>query len=283
MELTSTPFIVAVILSISLLIMAFLYLKQKKRADKFCLRLSDYESVPEEDFYGKGKFSELGPMSAGIAHEISTPLSIIIGRTMHLQKIVKNPEKIDDLVKGLDQIHAQADRLANIITRVREYIYRNDETIEEFISLRDIIENVLVFCGQRLKNHGIELKLINVGHKYVTGHRGQFEQAILNLINNAFDAIDNLDEKWIEISAVQDADTIKVYVKDSGHGIPFEVQKKMLEPFFTTKKSKGTGLGLPLVKGIAEKHGRALKYVSNAPNTTFLLELPKARTSRYHH
>jgi C4-dicarboxylate-specific signal transduction histidine kinase len=49
----------------------------------------------------------------------------------------------------------------------------------------------------------------------------------LNLINNALDAIDDLDEKWIEISAVQDADTIKVYVKDSGHGIPFEVQKKI--------------------------------------------------------
>jgi C4-dicarboxylate-specific signal transduction histidine kinase len=93
---------------------------------------------------------------------------------MHLQKIVKNPEKTEDLVKGLDQIHAQADRLADIIKRVREYIYRNDETIEDFISLRDIIENVLVFCVQRLKNHGIELKLLNVGHKYVTCHRGQF-------------------------------------------------------------------------------------------------------------
>jgi signal transduction histidine kinase len=71
-------------------------------------------------------------------------------------------------------------------------------------------------------------------------------------------------------------------IKDSGHGIPSDVRSKMLDPFFTTKTNKGSGLGLSLVRGIAQKHGGDLKYIEDV-NTTFMLELPQASSAQYHH
>jgi signal transduction histidine kinase len=273
--------IYAVLFLITLSLSIGLY-KKNKETEKLKNQLKHFKGDSDEDLYSRGKFSELGLMSAGITHEISNPLSIILGRITQLQRIEIKPEKQEDIKKGLDQIKSNAERISRIIQSVREYIYRNDEESEEFISLREILNNVLVFYGQRLKNHGIELRLKNIDGVYISGHKGQFEQAILNLISNSFDAIDHLDEKWIEISVNKTIDNIQIYVKDSGHGIPAEVRSRMLDPFFTTKKSKGSGLGLSLVRGIAQKHGGDLKYIEDE-HTTFMLQLPQANSVHYHH
>lgn len=255
-------------------------MSEKKRSRNLSRQLNELNSQSEEDVYARGKLSELGLMSAGIAHEISNPLSVILGKTEQMLKGDRIANR-ENVVNGINQIKVNAERIANVIQSMREYIYRNDDAVEDFIPLKDIVDNVLVFCGQRLKSHGIELKIVDFDKVYVSGHKGQYEQAILNLINNSFDAIDDLKEKkWIEISAVKTSDTVQIFFKDSGLGIPVEVRSKMLEPFFSTKKGKGTGLGLPLVKGIAQKHGGNLTYV-DAPNTTFLLVLPQASALQY--
>lgn len=241
-------------------------------------KLDELLGDKEADLYGKSKFSELGLMSAGIAHEISNPLSVILGRTMQLKRYYRDPARQKEMAEGLDSISKNADRISQILKELRHYIYRDssNDFEENFIPVKEVIDNVLLFCGQRLKNHGIELQLINLDDLHVKGHRGQLEQAILNLISNSFDAIDHLPEKWIQISGVKMGDVVDLYFKDSGSGIPLEIRSKMMQPFFTTKKEKGTGLGLPLAKGIAEKHGGDLVYIDNAPNTTFLFELPNA-------
>lgn len=236
----------------------------------------------DDELFGRGKFTELGLMSAGITHEISNPLTVILGRVTKLSKLDLNLKNKQEIEKGLDQIKKNAERISSIIQSVREYIYRNDEETEEYISLSEMINDALIFYGQRFKNHGIEFRLKNVEKIYISGHKGQFEQALLNLISNAFDAVDKLDEKWIEISAVKTNDNVQIYVRDSGHGISSEIQSKMLNPFYTTKKNKGSGLGLSLVKAIAQKHGGDLKFVEDE-HTTFMLELPQASSFQYHH
>ncbi len=245
-------------------------------------QLKGFKGSSEDELFNRGKFSELGLLSAGITHEISNPLSIIIGRITQLLKIELAADKKAEVEKGLLQIKTNAERIGTIIQSVREYIYRNDEQTEDFISLKEMINNVLVFFGQRLKNHGVELRFKDIEQVYVSGHKGQFEQALLNLVTNSFDAIDNQKEKWIEISAIKSEDKVQIVVRDSGHGIAEEVRSKMLEPFYTTKKNKGSGLGLALVKGIAEKHGGHLKYVEGE-HTTFMLELPQANSMQYQH
>lgn len=259
----------------------YAFLEAKKEIKKLNHKLDDYKGHSDEDIYSRGKFSELGLMSAGITHEISNPLSVILGRATQLLK----PGRLDNretVEKGIEQIKSNAERIATIIQSVREYIYRNEDVQEDFIPLKEIIDNVLVFYGQRLKNHGIELRLNNIDRVFVSGHKGQYEQALLNLMSNSFDAIDNLPEKWIEISAEKTKDLVQIIVKDSGHGIKGDVRDKMLNPFYTTKKGKGSGLGLTLVRGIAQKHGGDLKYIEG-PNTTFMLELPKPSGTLYHH
>jgi C4-dicarboxylate-specific signal transduction histidine kinase len=254
-------------------------LKEKRLKEQFERELESFRGQSEEQIYGRSKFSELGLMSAGITHEISNPLSIILGRVTQLMR--RHPSE-EDLKKGLQQIKENTERIGKIIANVRSYIYRNEAEVDDFISLREIIDSVMMFYGQRLKNHGIELRLKNIDKMYVSGHRGQYEQAILNLISNAFDAVDHLQEKWIEISAHKEGDKVQIYVEDSGTGIPVEVREKIMDPFFTTKHGKGTGLGLSLVKGVARKHGGDLRYVE-AHHTTFLLELPKSSSVVSYH
>jgi C4-dicarboxylate-specific signal transduction histidine kinase len=244
-------------------------------------QINDLLGQSQEDLYGKGKLSELGTLSAGITHEISSPLTVIQGRLTKLMRTDFSALKKEDLHRGLEQIFKQTERISTIIQSVRQYIYRDEKSVEDAISLKEIIDNVLVFYGQRLKVHDIELRIHDIDNIYVSGHKGQYEQAILNLISNSFDAIDNQAEKWIELSATKTDNGVQILFKDSGHGIPEEIRTKMLDPFYSTKKDKGTGLGLTLVKEIAERHGGDFKYI-DSPNTTFLLELPKASAIQYH-
>lgn len=235
--------------------------------------------LKEEDLFGKAKFSELGIMSAGIAHEINNPLAIIQARTTQLLRIYRKPEHQKDLARGLQQILYTSERIERTIKGVREFFYQTDQMTNHTVGLEQLMDSVLAFCGQRLKNHGIELRLLRLEDINLKGHEVQLEQVFLNLINNSFDAIDNQKEKWIEISTIKNQKTVEIFFKDSGKGIPSAIATRMMEPFFSTKGNKGTGLGLALINAIIGKHGGSFTYVPNAPTTTFLIELPLDESS----
>jgi signal transduction histidine kinase len=237
-----------------------------------------------DQLFSQSKYSELGMMSAGIAHEINNPLAIIQAKTTQLLRIYRKPERQQDLADGLQQILITSERINRTIQGVREFVHQDDRLPDEDISLKKLIDDVLAFCGQRMKNHGINLRFYGLENHAVRGHKVQLEQVILNLLNNSFDAIEYLSEKWIEVSVQESEDMTKIFFKDSGKGIPADIAKHVMEPFFTTKKlEKGTGLGLALAKGIVEKHGGCLSYIQDANHTTFLLELPKPGLHRLHH
>ena len=230
-----------------------------------------------EKMMGQSKYSELGMMSAGIAHEINNPLAVIQARTTQLLRIYRDPSKQQEMADGLQQILYTSERINRTIQGVREFAHQDDKTPAKEIALKDLVDDVLAFCGQRLKNHGVNLRFYGLENHSVMGNKIQLEQIILNLINNSFDAVEFLPDKWIEMSVEDDEHgNIQILFKDSGHGIPPEIASKMMEPFYSTKDlGKGTGLGLALARGIAEKHGGFLKYIPDAPHTTFLLQLPR--------
>lgn len=228
-----------------------------------------------ERLLGQSKYSELGMMSAGIAHEINNPLAVIQARTTQLLRIYRDPERQRDLADGLQQILFTSERINRTIQGVREFVHQDERGPQSEVELRTLVDDVLAFCGQRMKNHGINLRFYGLENYSIFGNKIQLEQVMLNLLNNSFDAIEYLPDKWIEISAHQINDRVQIFVKDSGGGIPPEVATRIMEPFYSTKDiGKGTGLGLALARGIVEKHGGSLQYLSETSHTTFMVDLP---------
>ena len=104
----------------------------------------------------------------------------------------------------------------------------------------------------------------------------QISQILLNLIGNAKDAIQHLDERWIRIEVKDVGDCIRFALMDSGHGIPKEISAKLTDAFFTTKKmGDGTGLGLSISKTIVDSHYGQLYLDKDCPNTKFVFDIPK--------
>jgi C4-dicarboxylate-specific signal transduction histidine kinase len=102
----------------------------------------------------------------------------------------------------------------------------------------------------------------------------------LNLINNSFQAIGNSAHPWIRIKCEDLSDSYRISIIDSGTGVDPKFRSKLFQPFFTTKEiGVGTGLGLGISKGIIEEHQGRLYYDDDALNTTFVIELPKLKTS----
>ena len=101
-------------------------------------------------------------------------------------------------------------------------------------------------------------------------------QVFINLINNAVDAIEDLQEKWIKLHIILQDEQIVFTVMDSGKGVALENQVKLFEPFFTTKDiGKGTGLGLSISRNIVEEHSGSLNYVNQMHHSCFLITLPR--------
>lgn len=267
-------------LSLGCLIGTLLLLRRKTREfvqieKGYQDRIDEINRDKNEKLFAQSKYSELGMMSAGIAHEINNPLAVIQARTTQLLRIYRNPEKQQDLADGLQQILFTSERINRTIQGVREFVHQDDSGLKNEIGLKTLVDDVLAFCGQRLKNHGVNLRFYNLENYTIQGNKIQLEQIFLNLINNSFDAIEFLPDKWIEMSVHSTPDKLRIYFKDSGAGIPPEVASRIMEPFYSTKEvGKGTGLGLALARGIAERHGGSLSYVPNSHHTTFLLELP---------
>ena len=100
---------------------------------------------------------------------------------------------------------------------------------------------------------------------------------MVNLINNAIDAVKKNSTKWVQVDLFEDGTAIILQVRDSGTGLSEEAQKKLFQPFFTTKPvGQGTGLGLSIVKGILDEHQATIEVITTEPNTCFEIRFKKA-------
>ena len=105
----------------------------------------------------------------------------------------------------------------------------------------------------------------------------EIEQVLVNLVNNAIDAVKDQPKKWVKVSLSDDAESVVLRVTDSGPGIPDSVRDKLFEPFFTTKSvGEGTGLGLSITKGILDEHKATIAVVTDSPNTCFEIKFARA-------
>ena len=131
---------------------------------------------------------------------------------------------------------------------------------------------------ERLKQNCVELRMAPVDTSLRIDCRPtEISQVILNLLNNAVDAVQPLLEKWVELQVRNAGKDLEISVTDSGRGVPEKIRDKMGQPFFTTKQvGQGTGLGLSISKGIVQAHGGHLNLDAACEHTRFVVTLPKA-------
>jgi C4-dicarboxylate-specific signal transduction histidine kinase len=147
-------------------------------------------------------------------------------------------------------------------------------------SLDSIVNESIALCSERFKSANIPLTIELCSEAWINCRPSQISQIILNLLNNAFDAVEKHQTPWVKLSAQLTEDQIVIRCTDSGTGIPQEIAAKMMQPFFTTKPiGQGTGLGLSISFGIARDHGGELKINTDSPNTEFALTLPRCQTA----
>lgn len=240
----------------------------------------------KEARFQSSKMVALGEMAGGVAHEINNPLTIIEGFSINLIRRFEKNIEIDKekITRSLEKIIDASQRISKIVRGLKSFARddRGDDSIN--FSLNEMIEETLSFCQQRFHNNGVDFTYTELkdGEVNIHGHPIQISQVLLNLLNNAFDAIlldDQIADKWIKLlitrKNIEGVDSVELRVIDAGRGIPERLHRKMMEPFFTTKEvGKGTGLGLSISKGIIQKHNGQFGYELFNENTSFYVRLP---------
>jgi signal transduction histidine kinase len=205
------------------------------------------------------KMASLGTLSAGIAHEINNPLNFIQGGVLALELNMDEAD-LEKNSMPLNAIKTGVQRATDIVTSLNQFSH-NSNSLDETINLNDIVHNCLIMIQNETKNRiSFELNLCN--QKYLLlGNEGRMHQALLNVLLNALQAIEN--EGIISIETYFEKEYIHLIIIDNGSGIEEENLSKITEPFFTTKSpGKGTGLGLSITYSIIKEHGGSLNFES---------------------
>lgn len=222
----------------------------------------------------------LGEMAGGIAHEINSPLAIIQMRAEQLADMVTEDSSTLDrksITEASKVISSTINRISKIIRGLLNFARDCGSDPYKPASVKTLIEETLALCHERLKAHGVELRLVQAEDSLTVECRpGQILQVLINLLNNACDALKSQDKKWIRIDVCNIDKFVEISVEDSGSGIPEALREKIMQPFFTTKPiGEGTGLGLSISKGILENHQGTLSLDTLSPNTRFVIRLKK--------
>lgn len=221
------------------------------------------------------KMASLGRVAAGIAHEIRNPLTGINMYLDILKKILDKPEDLEDGKEILGQIQSASNRIESVIRRVTDF----SKSSEPKLALKDInqpIEDAIRLSSVTLRKRDIKIDKKLAGNLPLCHiDLPLIEEVILNLINNAAEAMKNMDgEKKIEIASSVENNLLFVRVSDSGPGVPLNLRDKIFEPFYTTKKDS-TGIGLSLVHRIITDHGGSIEVnTSKWRGAEFKIKIP---------
>ena len=228
------------------------------------------------------KMAALGQLVSGVAHEVNNPLAAIVGFT---DLLLENPAVPDDAKEELQVILQEAQRTRVIVQNLLSFA-RQMPAQREPAQINSILRQTLKLRAYDLENHGVELtEKYAVELPMVIGDPHQLQQVFLNILNNAYDAVQEIRRTGkIEVQTLHRADKIEIMFRDNGPGI--SQIDRIFDPFFTTKEvGKGTGLGLSICYGIIQAH-RGEIIAKNNPDgdgSTFIVRLPIAEKAAEMH
>ncbi len=199
----------------------------------------------------------------------------MVGKTAEVA--LTEPEVPTTVRENLDDILKSCDRMAHIVRNLKRFSRTDDRPQEHRPhAIKKIVEESLFLVTPRLRRELVQVTVEANTDAVVQCSPIEIEQVLVNLLNNAVDAVKELSERWIKIGVADDEGDPSVFVMDSGTGIPESMQEDIFTPFRTTKApGEGTGLGLAISRQIAEEHGGTLSYGRDSGNTCFRLTLPR--------
>jgi signal transduction histidine kinase len=224
------------------------------------------------------QLASIGQLAAGVAHEINNPLALInetAGYIRDLFTIKQQYQEDPDLVEHIDSIIDAVDRCGTITRQLLGFA-RHFDLRTECVDLNCMVEDVLNFHKKEALYRDITIHVdIPETIPLIETDRGKLQQIIVNLVNNAFQAIDN--GCFLDIRAEMNGQSaVRLLIRDNGCGISEAHLNKVFEPFYTTKKEgQGSGLGLSITYGLVKKlHGTISVESKEGEGTVFVVTLP---------
>ncbi len=226
------------------------------------------------------KLASIGRLAAGVAHEINNPLAIINEKAGLMKDLVTMGDTLppkEKLLGIVDSVLRSVARCQTVTHRLLGFARHMDVQVET-IDLHSLLEEVLGFLGREAEYRNIDVSFdVGEGLPTIESDRSQLEQVFLNILNNALAAVDHGGRIDISLTSLDDH-RVTVTITDNGKGIPESDLKRIFEPFFSTKGSSGTGLGLSVTYGIIKKLGGEIAVRSKVGvGTSFTVILPQSR------
>ncbi len=249
------------------------------------------------------KLSSVGLMAQGIAHNISSPLLIILGRVELMKEKLINPKQkfadqakwardkrnqntlndYDHTIKDAELIVENVSKLSEIIGNMLRKAHQDQTKDSQLLNLSDILKSELEFLEANMffKHHVQKRYELCETLPLIKGVYSDFSQSFTNLINNAIDAMRDTEKKVLTVKTYYDERNIYVEIRDTGCGIQEENRERIFKPYFSTKKpggnghaSPGLGLGLNMVSLLLRPYSSVLDFKSEHGATTFILKIP---------
>lgn len=281
-EFNQTLRFVIFVVGISLLsvVLVAFYLSQKmiRRINK----IDQEKEVLTQQIIETGKLASIGELAAGIAHEINNPVAIMVEEAGWMEDLLEEEEfqqskNLDEFRRSLKQIRIQGKRCKDITHKLLSFARKTDPALKE-INVNAVIKELIQISSQRAKYANVTIiENLDSSIPNVFAAEAELQQVFLNIINNAFDAMEKKGGE-LHITTKMEEGMVAVEFKDTGYGIPKANLPRIFDPFFTTKPvGKGTGLGLSICYGIVKKLGGEIRVESTVDvGTTFTILLPPA-------
>jgi len=281
-DLYSARRLALVIFMVGGLGIVFMALVLSRRVVSRIARADLEKEMMNEQVIEAGKLASVGELAAGIAHEINNPVAIMVEEAGWIEDLLEEEDlrgsrNLEEFRRAVNQIKTQGKRCKEITHKLLSFARKTDPTAKE-IQLNDLVEEIVGLSEQRARFSNVKIKTsLAPDLPTVLASPSEMQQVLLNLMNNALDAMEKTGGT-LEITSRVEGDNVVLDVADTGVGIPKQNLARIFDPFFTTKAvGKGTGLGLSICYGIIKKMGGEISVNSAVGlGTTFHIRIPKA-------
>jgi two-component system C4-dicarboxylate transport sensor histidine kinase DctB len=228
----------------------------------------------QQDLVQANRLAILGQVAAGVAHEINQPVATIRAYAENAHIFLER-HQTEPVRENLSAIASLTERIGTITEELKAFA-RKGRTAPEPVDLRSVIEGAVILLRSRFAGRldALKIELPPTGLS-VVGTRIRLEQVLINLFQNALEALEGHDRAKVEVSVHETSDDVEIVVSDNGPGIPTAILDSLFTPF-NTSKEKGLGLGLVISKDIVVDYGGRIEVESSGNGTRFTIYLRKA-------